>query len=213
VTSIEMISSLHRCCLQGSWERPFGPESVPPDRSRGKGRASNSRRGRDPCSSPSLWLNPMNDRAPTSSGELPGCTGSSRVGRPLIHREDPAVIARLRCCRTARCGRFSSAGAVPAPLTSVRMVHMSIAGATYTPMVRFRSSLCAVAFADARETLCSTVLVDSSLRKQMGERVRDFFADAIQAMGGAKRAQLALKNAGLRAPDGTEYSVRAVSSW
>ena len=80
-------------------------------------------------------------------------------------------------------------------------------------MVRFRSSLCAVAFADARETLCSTVLVDSSLRKQMGERVRDFFADAIQAMGGAKRAQLALKNAGLRAPDGTEYSVRAVSSW
>ena len=90
---------------------------------------------------------------------------------------------------------------------------MSIAGATYTPMVRFRSSLCAVAFADARETLCSTVLVDSSIRKQMGERVRDFFADAIQAMGGAKRAQLALKNAGLRAPDGTEYSVRAVSSW
>ena len=47
----------------------------------------------------------------------------------------------------------------------------------------------------------------------MGDRVREFFADAIQEMGGAKRAQLALKNAGLRAPDGTEYSVRAVSSW
>ena len=47
----------------------------------------------------------------------------------------------------------------------------------------------------------------------MGELVREFFANAIQAMGGAKRAQLALKNAGLRAPDGTEYSLRAVSSW
>ena len=68
-------------------------------------------------------------------------------------------------------------------------------------------------FEDARDTLCSTVLVDSSLRKKMGDRVRDFFADAIQGMGGVKRAQLALKNAGLRAPDGTEYSVRAVSSW
>jgi hypothetical protein len=66
---------------------------------------------------------------------------------------------------------------------------------------------------DARETLSATAVVDPSLRKQMGELVREFFADAIQAMGGAKRAQLVLKNAGLRAPDGTEYSVRAVSSW
>ncbi len=47
----------------------------------------------------------------------------------------------------------------------------------------------------------------------MGDRVRDFFADALDTMGGAKRAQLALKNAGLRTPDGAEYSLRAVSSW
>ena len=59
----------------------------------------------------------------------------------------------------------------------------------------------------------ATAVIDPSLRKQMGELVREFFAGAIQAMGGAKRAQLVLKNAGLRAPDGTEYSVRAVSSW
>jgi hypothetical protein len=75
------------------------------------------------------------------------------------------------------------------------------------------SNVWSVAFRAARSTLWSTRRVDTSLRKQMGDRVRDFFADAIEAMGGAKRAQLALKNEGVLAPDGTEYSVRAVSSW
>ena len=44
----------------------------------------------------------------------------------------------------------------------------------------------------------------------MGDRVRDVFADAIEAMGGAKRAQLALENEGCWHRTGTEYSVRAV---
>lgn len=110
-------------------------------------------------------------------------------------------------------GPSSPPGAVDAPPNFELVVHLSIDSARYTPIVRTVSRVWSVAFEAARSTLWSTKGVDSSLRKQMGDRVRDFFADAIEAMGGAKRAQLALKNEGLRAPDGAEYSVRAISSW